>query len=463
MELGYRSATWLVGQYAKKALSPVEVTRAVLARIERYNERLNVFCWLDADAALASARDSEARWMKGAPIGRVDGVPASIKDVVLARGWPTLRGSRLVDRNADWSQDSPPTARLREHGAIIIGKTTTPEFGWKATGDSPLTGSTRNPWSLERTSGGSSAGAAAGLAAGMFALAVGSDGGGSIRIPSSFCGVVGLKPTLGRVPYYPPSGMGILGHCGPMTRSVEDAALMLHVLSGTDPRDPYRLPPTVEDYCRDLGTGVKGLRIAFSATLGHWRVDGGVAAAVEAGVRRFDDLGARVTPTDPGFASPRADFNVLWKAAAANIVAAFPRHKHELLDPGLAKAARDGEAMSAVDYVKADMGRTALGQHLGEFFTHFDVLVTPSVAVPAIPVGAEVCDAAHEKEWFDWAGFSYPFNMARLPAISVPCGATPAGLPVGLQIVGPLYAEALVLRVAAAFERALPQQPWPAL
>jgi aspartyl-tRNA(Asn)/glutamyl-tRNA(Gln) amidotransferase subunit A len=463
MELGYRTATWLVGQYAKKALSPVEVTHAVLARIERDNERLKVFCWLDPEAALASARDSQQRWMKGAPVGLVDGVPAAIKDVVLAKGWPTLKGSRLVDPGEDWSQDSPPTARLREHGAVIIGKTTTPEFGWKATGDSPLTGSTRNPWSPDRTSGGSSAGAAAGLAAGMFALAVGSDGGGSIRIPSSFCGVVGMKPTLGRVPYYPPSAMGILGHCGPMTRSVEDTALLLNVLSGTDHRDPYRLPPPIADFRTHLGAGVEGLRIAFSATLGHWRVDADIAAAVAAAVRRFDDLGALVTQADPGFASPRADFNVLWKAAAANIVAGFPRHKHVLLDPGLAKAAQDGEEMSAVDYVKADMGRTALGKHMGEFFTRFDVLVTPTVAVPAIPVGAEVSNPAHENEWIDWAGFSYPFNMARLPALSVPCGLTPAGLPIGLQIVGPLYAEALVLRVAAAFERVFPQQPWPVL
>jgi aspartyl-tRNA(Asn)/glutamyl-tRNA(Gln) amidotransferase subunit A len=463
METGYQSAAWLLNRYAEKALSPVEVTRAVLARIERLEPRLNVFCWLDADAALAAARASEARWMKGGPIGLVDGVPASVKDVVLAKGWPTLRGSRTVDPNGDWSQDSPPTARLREQGAVILGKTTTPEFGWKATGDSPLTGSTRNPWALERTSGGSSAGAAAGLAAGMFALAVGTDGGGSIRIPSSFCGVVGIKPTFGRVPNYPPSAMGVLGHCGPMARSVEDAALMLDVLSGTDPRDAYGLPPPAGSARGTLNAGIGGLTIAFSPTLGHMRVDAEVAALVEGAIGRLSELGTRVEPTNLDLGATRAAFDVLWKAATATIVAGLPAPKLDLLDPGLAKAAAQGRALSAVDYVRADFARMALGSQLGEFFTRCDVLVTPTVAVPALRVGTEVSDPEHEREWFDWAGFSYPFNMARLPALTLPCGRTAAGLPVGVQIVGPLYAEALVLRVAAALERALPALPRPQL
>jgi aspartyl-tRNA(Asn)/glutamyl-tRNA(Gln) amidotransferase subunit A len=463
MELGYQSATWLLNRYAEKALSPVEVARAVLERIERHEPRLNAFCWLDADSALATARASEARWMRGGPIGLVDGVPTSIKDVVLTKGWPTRRGSRTVDPDGDWSQDSPPTARLREQGAVILGKTTTPEFGWKATGDSPLTGSTRNPWAVERTSGGSSAGAAAGLAAGMFALAVGTDGGGSIRIPSSFCGVVGIKPTLGRVPNYPASAMGILGHCGPMARNVEDAALMLDVLSGTDPRDAYRLPPPAGSARSELRAGVGGLSIAFSPTLGHMRVDAEVAALVETAVARLGELGARVEAGKLELGWTRAAFDVLWKAAAAHIIAGLPAPKLGLLDPGLAKAAAQGKALSAIDYVRADFARTALGSQLGEFFTRCDVLVTPSVAVPALLVGTEVYDPRHEHEWMDWAGFSYPFNMARLPALSLPCGRTAAGLPVGVQIVGPLYAEARVVRVAAALERALPALPRPPL
>jgi aspartyl-tRNA(Asn)/glutamyl-tRNA(Gln) amidotransferase subunit A len=461
----YMSATQLLDAYAKKLLSPVEVTRAALDRIEKLDSKLNAFCFLDGDAAMESARASEARWMRGTPIGLVDGVTATIKDVVLTKGWPTRKGSRLISADGPWSEDSPATARLREHGAVILGKTTTPEFGWKAIGDSPLTGITRNPWSFEHTSGGSSAGAAAALAAGMGALAVGSDGGGSIRIPASFCGVAGIKPTLGRVPYYPPSAMSILGHCGPMARTSEDVALLLTVLSGSDPRDPYSLPPITDDFRDGIrsGLGVGGLRMAFSATLGYAPVDPDVGALVIDAVHRMEALGAVIEEVDPGFESPRDMFDVLWKSGAANVIAGFPADKQELLDPGFVEAAREGMRFSAVDYVKADFVRTQLGKHMAEFHQRFDLLLTPTVGKPALPVGTNLSDPAHERDWIDWAPFTYPFNMTRQPATSVHCGVTQAGLPVGLQIVGPLYSEALVLRAATALEQTNLAMVWPEL
>jgi aspartyl-tRNA(Asn)/glutamyl-tRNA(Gln) amidotransferase subunit A len=461
----YMSATQLLDTYAKKLLSPVEVTRAALDRIEKLDSKLNAFCFLDGDAAMESARASEARWMRGTPIGLVDGVTATIKDVVLTKGWPTRKGSRLISADGPWSEDSPATARLRERGAVILGKTTTPEFGWKAIGDSPLTGITRNPWSFEHTSGGSSAGAAAALAAGMGALAVGSDGGGSIRIPASFCGVAGIKPTLGRVPYYPPSAMSILGHCGPMARTSEDVALLLTVLSGSDPRDPYSLPPITDDFRDGIrsGLGVGGLRVAFSATLGYAPVDPDVGALVIDAVHRMEALGAVIEELDPGFESPRDMFDVLWKSGAANVIAGFPADKQELLDPGFVEAAREGMRFSAVDYVKADFVRTQLGKHMAEFHQRFDLLLTPTVGKPALPVGTNLSDPAHERDWIDWAPFTYPFNMTRQPATSVHCGVTQAGLPVGLQIVGPLYSEALVLRAATALEQTNLAMVWPEL
>lgn len=461
--IDYMSATQLLDAYAKKSLSPVEVTRSALDRIHKLDPKLNAFCFLDGDAAMQSARASEARWMQGKPLGLVDGVTATIKDALLTKGWPTRKGSLLVPADGPWDEDSPATARLREHGAVILGKTTTPEFGWKAIGDSPLTGVTRNPWSLDRTSGGSSAGAAAALAAGMGALAVGSDGGGSIRIPASFCGVAGLKPTLGRVPYYPPSAMNSLAHCGPLARTSEDLALLLSVLSGSDPRDPFSFPYGTSDFREGIASGVKGLRMAFSADLGYASVNPDVRAVVVRAAYRMEALGAVIEQVDPGFESPRDMFDVLWKSGAANVIAGIPPDKYELMDPALLESALEGTRFSAVDYVKADFARTQLGKHMAEFHRRFDLLLTPTVGKPALPVGTNLSDPALERDWIDWAPFTYPFNMTRQPAASVPCGFTQAGLPVGLQIVGPLYSDALVLRAATALEKTNSATVWPTL
>jgi aspartyl-tRNA(Asn)/glutamyl-tRNA(Gln) amidotransferase subunit A len=461
-ELGFMSAGALLEAYRRKTLSPVEATKAALARIERLEPKLNAFVLVDAEGALAAARQSEARWAKGAPQGLVDGVPTTIKDIVLSRGWPTLRGSRLTRRDQDWSEDSPAVARLREHGAVFLGKTTTPEYGWKALGDSPLTGITRNPWNLGHTPGGSSAGAAASLAAGIGALAIGTDGGGSIRIPAAFCGIAGIKATFGRVPAYPPSAMGLLSHVGPMARSIADTALMLSVLAGTDARDPYRLPSRDKDYRDGLGDGVKGLRIAISRDLGYARVDPEIAAAFDKAAATFRELGAVVEAAHPGFASPRDAFTVLWTAGAARAMRGVSAADRAQMDPGFVASVDTGAALSAVDYLDADTARTSLGQTMGAFHQRYDLLLTPTVAVPALPVGADLSDPATERYWIDWTPFSYPFNMTRQPAATVPCGLTKAGLPIGLQIVGPLYAESLVLRAASAYEATRAAQ-WPTL
>ncbi|MBV8653411.1 MAG: amidase [Alphaproteobacteria bacterium] len=461
-ELGYRSATDLVEAYRRKTLSPVEVTKAVLGRLERLEPKLNAFTHVDPESALAAARESEARWAKGAPKGLVDGVPTTVKDLLLTRGWPTMRGTRLAKRDQDMSEDSPAVARLREHGAVLIGKTTTPEYGWKALGDSPLTGITRNPWSLDHTPGGSSAGAAASLAAGIGALAIGTDGGGSIRIPCAFTGLPGLKATFGRIPAYPPSAMGLLSHVGPMARTVGDVALMLNVLAGTDPRDPYRLPAPAADFRDGIDGGLRGLRIAYSRDLGYAKVDPEVAAAVDRAVAALRETGAAIEAADPGFASPREAFLVLWSAGAARVMAATTAAERALMDPGFAATIERGAKWSAVEYLDADAARTELGQKMGAFHQTYDLLLTPTVAVPALPVGQDLTDAKTERHWIDWTPFSYPFNMTRQPAATVPCGLTKAGLPIGLQIVGRLYEEHLVLRAARAYEATRPAV-WPAL
>jgi len=455
-DAAYASAVSLLDLYRKRALSPVEVTRLLLDRLDALQPRLNAFCIIDRDGALAAARESERRWRRGEPARRLDGVPVTIKDLVLMRGFPTLRGSRLVDPNQDWSEDAPATARLREAGAVILGKTTTPEFGWKALGDSPLTGITRNPWDLSRTPGGSSAGAAAACAAGIGALHVGSDGAGSIRIPSAFTGVFGLKPSFGRVPAYPPSPMGLLSQLGPMTRTVPDAALMLTVLSGPDPRDPYALPPIHKDYLDGLDGGVHDWRIAYSPTLGYAKVDPEIAASAAEAAKQFEALGAIVEEADAIFASPRDALLTLWAAGLAKLLAAFPTMRGELIDPGLVTNAAEGARISAVDYLGADLIRTSLGRQMAEFHEKYDLLLTPMMPVSALPVGQDLNDPATERHWIDWSPFSYPFNMTRQPAASIPCGVTRAGLPIGLQIVGPLYADDRVLRAARAFETTQP-------
>src|SRR5690348_9263460 len=301
IEFAYASAIGLLDLYRRKALSPVEATRLILDRLDALQQRINAFCIVDRDGALAAARESEGRWQRGQAVGPLDGVPVTIKDLILMRGFPTLRGSHLVGRDQDWSEDAPATARLREAGAVIIGKTTTPEFGWKALGDSPLTGITRNPWDLSRTPGGSSAGAATACAAGIAPLHVGSDGAGSIRIPAAFTGVFGLKASFGRVPAHPPSPMGLLSHIGPIARSVADAALLLTVLSGPDYRDPYALPADERDYSDGLEAGVRDWRIAYSPTLGYAKVDPEIAAVTAEAARRFEDLGAIVEEVDALF------------------------------------------------------------------------------------------------------------------------------------------------------------------
>jgi aspartyl-tRNA(Asn)/glutamyl-tRNA(Gln) amidotransferase subunit A len=450
------SAAELLQLYRRKKLSPVEATKAVLERIGKLNPALNAFCFLDEKQALRNAKQSEERWRKGAPQGLLDGVPVSIKDLLLTKGWPTLRGSKTVDPKGPWNDDAPVTARLREHGAVLLGKTTTPEFGWKGVTDSPLTGITRNPWNPKMTPGGSSGGAAAAVASGMGPLTVGTDGGGSIRIPCGFTGLVGLKPSFGRVPAWPLSPMGTVAHVGPMTRTVEDCALLLNVLSLPDRRDWHALPFDGRDYRVGLEDGVRGLRIAYSADLGYAKVDDEIAAIVKKAVSKFQDLGAFVEARDPGFADCGPLFAAHWFPGAAMIVRNTPAAKRKLMDKGLLDTARAGEKVTTAQYLDAVKQRGALGELMNRFHEKYDLLLTPTLPLAAFQAGVELSNILRQKRWTDWSPFSYPFNLTQQPAATVPCGLTKKGLPVGLHIVGPRHADALVLRAARAFESTQP-------
>jgi aspartyl-tRNA(Asn)/glutamyl-tRNA(Gln) amidotransferase subunit A len=453
MDLCAVSAADLLDGYRKHQISPVEVTRAVLERIEQLNPVLNAFN-LVSDRAVEDAKASEARWMAGQPQGLLDGVPVSIKDIILTKGWPTLRGSKTVDAKGPWNEDAPATARLREHGAVLLGKTTTPEFGWKGVTDSALTGITRNPWNPKKTPGGSSGGAVAAVASGMGPLAVGTDGGGSIRIPCSFAGLFGIKPSFGRVPAWPLSPFGTVAHVGPIARTVTDAALMLNVLALPDARDWHALPYESRDWRSGLDQGVADLRIAFSPDLGYAQVDAEVAQIVRQAVEVFSDLGAQVEEKHPGFQDPDDIFRVHWFAGAAALIAGVPTAKRSLVDPGLLEVAAEGAKIPAAALLDAQMKRGALGAHMNLFHRDYDLLVTPTLAVAAFDAGVEFPPG--KKRWIDWTPFSFPFNLTQQPAASIPCGLTKDGLPVGLHIVGPRYNDGIVLRAARAFETARP-------
>ena len=448
-------AAELANLYRKKDVSPVEVTRAVLQRIEQLNPKLNAFCFLSREA-VSNAEESEARWLRGEPKGLLDGVPVSIKDLILTKGWPTLRGSKTIDPKGPWNDDAPATARLREHGAVLLGKTATPEFGWKAVTDSALSGITRNPWNPAKTPGGSSGGAVAAVGAGMGPLAVGTDGGGSIRIPCSFTGLFGIKPSFGRVPAWPLSPFGTVAHVGPIARNVTDAALMLDVLSLPDARDWHALPYEARDYRTTLEHGVQDLRIAFSPDLGYAKVDAEVKELFLQAVSVFTDLGAKVEEKHPGFDNPEAIFRAHWFPGAAFLLKDMPREKRRMIDPGLLEIAAQGEKFTALEILDAQHKRGALGAQMNLFHRAYDLLLTPTLSIAAFDAGKDVADAMLQKRWTDWTPFSYPFNLTQQPAASVPCGLTRAGLPAGLQIVGPRYADALVLRAARAFEAARP-------
>lgn len=448
------TALQLVAAYTSGELSPVEATAAALSVINERDGEVNAFCLVDEEAALSAARKSEARWSGNYTKGLLDGVPVAVKDVFRTAGWPTLRGSLLSDAAGPWPDDSPAVGKMRDDGMVLLGKTTTPELAWKGVTDSPRTGITRNPVDITRTAGGSSGGSAAAVGAGMAPLAIGTDGGGSIRIPAAFCGVVGFKPTHGRVPMYPISPFGPLAHAGPITRTVEDAAMLLDIIALPDHRDPTSLAPTLTTYRGEVRRDVVGLGVAYSPNLGYADVDPQIEAAVGAAVRALADAGLNVTEADPGFADPIDAFEVLW---ATGVAGSLRGHEADrgLVDPGLAEMWERGQAASAVDYLAARQVSVDLGLVMGRFHERHNLLITPTTPIPAFAVGHDVPADSGMRWWAQWTPFTYPFNMTQQPALSIPIGTTSEGLPIGMQIIGPRHSDDLVLAAGLFAERVL--------
>ena len=350
--------------------------------------------------------------------GPLHGVPVTIKDLAPAEGLKFCAGSQIFAERVA-TQDAPMVARLKAAGAIVIGKTTTPEFGWKAIGQSPLTGDTRNPWNPDHTTGGSSAGASASAAAGLGPLHQGGDGAGAIRVPAGFCGV----------------------------------------MAGPHPLDNTSLEASPDDYPGRLGEGIAGLRIGWSPDLGRLRVDPEIAALCETAAQRFADLGADLEEPVIDWPDPTETIRVMWSAhEGGNYGSRLPQWR-ERMDPGLVACIEQGLACPSTEYIRQRKQKLVYNSAVARYFTEYDLLLTPTVSVAALPVGRLNPEGwpQHEWDWFPWAGFSYPFNFSGNPAATVPVGFTAAGLPVGLQIVGRRFADLTVLQAAAAFETA---QPW---
>lgn len=453
--LNWKTAVEMARGFAAGDFSPVDVLQACLSQADRLEPAINALVMVDREGALAQAQASENRWAAHAALGPLDGIPVLIKDILLTRGQPTLRGSLTVDAQGPWVDDAPCVARLREAGAVLMARTTSPEIGWKGVTDSPRHGITRNPWDITKTPGGSSGGASAALAAGYAPMALGTDGGGSIRIPASFAGVFGLKPSFGRVPAWPLSPFGTVAHIGPMTRNVYDAALMMDAIARPDARDWYALPTDPQPMLTGLNDGIKGLRVAYSPNLGYAKVDPEIAIAVRRAVDLMADLGAVITEVDPGFDDPARIFAVLWWSGARNALRHLPRADWGLLDPGLADVLDQAAGISLDDYMAAQTARGALGAQMRQFMLNYDVLVTPTMPIAAFAAGQLSPGPLGPQAWVNWTPFSYPFNLTQQPASSVNCGFTQSGLPIGLQIVGRMFDDRSVMRASAAIENAL--------
>ena len=457
-DLCFTPAIELARLIRERALSPVEVMQTVIERAEALNPKLNAICTSTAERALEQARAAERAVMRNKTLGPLHGVPTTIKDLAFTKGVRTMAGSHIyADRVPD--EDAPFVERLAGAGAISIGKTTVPEFGWKGCGESPLTGISHNPWKHGTNAGGSSTGAAICAAAGIGPIHQGSDGAGSIRMPAAFCGVFGMKPSFGRVPYYPVTNNDLMSHVGPITRTVADAALMLQVMAGADDRDLSSLPGPPEDYLARLDEGIAGLRVAFSPDLGYLPVDDEVATVVRSAVFAFEEQGCDVVEVAPGWDDPIGIEHLYYTANFAGNIGPFLEEWEDRLDPGMVACAREGMRYSAADYVQARSRRNAFYDRVRQAFERFDLLLTPTMSVAAFPVGRlmpEHCEQ-HPWDWIRWAGFSYPFNLTWLPAATCPCGFTPDGRPVGLQIVAGRHQDLRVLQAARAFEQA---RPW---
>ena len=453
----FGTARELARRIASRDLLPSEAVESSLARLDATEPRLRSFVSVLADRARRDAMLADAQLRERKPQGPLFGVPISVKDLIAVGGALLTFGSRSMADNVA-PADAVAVERLRHAGAIIIGKTTTSEFGCKAVGESPLTGSTRNPWDVSKTAGGSSAGAAASVAAGVTPIAVGTDGGGSIRIPAAMTGLFGVKAQFGRVPVFPIAANPTLAHVCPIGRDVRDVALLLGVLSGHDGRDPHSAPVAAPDYLAACDRDPRKLKIAWSPTFGYATPDPEVRAIGEAAARTFAELGCVVEEVDaPLGPDPAAMWTAEFYAGVAARLAPTLRDRRELLDPEVAAMVERALTMDAEAYGRAVQMRYAFRERLRTFFEGYDLLLSPTLPVAAVDAGVSIPPGFDDRNPVTWVCYTYPFNLTGQPAASIPAGFTRGRLPVGVQLVARAYREDDLFAAAAAFEAA---RPW---
>lgn len=444
------SVAELTAAYSSGALSPIEVTEAALDRADEAQQLCNAFTLIDRDGALAAAARSEERWLAGRPASAIDGVPGTIKDIVTVEGWPITNGSWLCS-DTPCIEDSPCVARLRQAGMVMLGATTTPEFGWKALTDSARWGITRNPWNLSLTPGGSSGGAAVAAVMGAGVLHVGSDGAGSIRIPAAFTGTSGIKPTFGRVPAFPPSAFGTVAHVGPIAWRIEDVEAMLAIIAGRDRKDWFQGEGKF-DPLQPHEVSPRGLRIAVWKTPPCGNVDADVAANFDKCVSDFSEAGAIIEEIELPFLDEVYDISTrLWFCGARARLSGFGAIEtldRDAIDPGLMNIAQQVADMTTSDYIKTVNRRAEYGSAMDRLTERFDFILSPTVAVLPFEAGHDVPPDSGFDQWFRWAGFSFPINLSQQPAAAVPSGIGAKGLPHSLQIIGARGADSSVLALA---------------
>jgi Asp-tRNA(Asn)/Glu-tRNA(Gln) amidotransferase A subunit family amidase len=460
-DLCYTPALELARLIRQRELSPVELLEAYFARIERVNPAINAYCTVAYERARDEARQAESALSNGDALGQLHGIPVSIKDLTATAGVRTTMGSKIFEHNVP-EADAPFVQRVRAAGGLMIGKTNTPEFGCKGVTDNRIFGATRNPWGLEMVSGGSSGGAAAAVAAGLGPLAHGTDLAGSVRIPAAACGVVGLKPSPGRIARTPgANAWNTLAVDGPIARTVRDTALLFSAVVGPDPRDPISLPFTGDDWIAECDRPLERPRIAWSADFGYAPIEPEVAEIAERGAMAFADLGGEIESDHPGFADPDDLFRRLTGAARSVAFTKYLADWADQMDHILLERMAMTEAMSADDLERLNHDRTLLWTTVAAFFDRYDLLLTPTLAMAPFPISNTYPPTEVAGQSVDtptaWFPFTFPFNLTGNPAITVPAGWTRSGLPVGLQIVARRNEEALLFRAAAAFEAA---RPW---
>lgn len=457
-ELRYKTLEEMIKMLSQGEISPSELAEATVTNIRHLDPVYNFFSDFNEQKLLENARQlTERKVASNGSGGVLSGIPISIKDLISTDCHPTRFGSRVTENNGP-AVDAPSVRRIKSSGGLILGKTTTSEFGCKAVGDSPLSGVTRNPWNLDKTPGGSSCGAAALVAAGVSPVAIGTDGGGSIRIPAALSGLFGIKGQFGRVPIFPVSATPTLAHVGPMSHTVMDSAIMMTVIAGHDPRDPFSVQGPVPDYIGACKKTFRPLRVAWSPTLGYAEPSSEVVELCQKAVLNLEQMGCVVEQIDDVMPVDPIDMWVaeFYAGVGTRLKDALESRK-ELLDPAVADVLELAVSQSMGDYYKSVFARYEFREKMRQFFDSYDVLITPTVPTEAFDVGLNTPPELSHRSIVSWVYYTYPFNLTGQPAVSIPVGLTKNGLPVGMQVVSNLNDEATLFNLASNYEKA---HPW---